>query len=44
MGKTYKDAKVGSKLASKYKAYQKIKSKKHKSKEYEEPDSLRISY
>lgn len=45
MGKTYKDAKVGSRLASKYKAYQKTKSKtKHKSKEYEEPDSLRISY
>ena len=31
-------------LASKYKAYQKTKSKKHKSKEYEEPDSLHISY
>ena len=44
MGKTYKDAKVGSRLASKYKAYQKTKSKKHKSKEYEEPNSLHISY
>ena len=44
MGKTNKDAKVGSKLESKYNAYQKKKKKKHKSKEYEEPDSLHISY